>query len=243
MHGESFSPPARVLIADDHYLVREGTQAMLKSEPDLEVVGEAEDGREAVELCRRLKPDLVLMDVRMPGMDGLAATRMIKECCPRTAVLVVTVEDDLDHLLEAVRAGAAGYVLKDSGRSKLVAAVRGVLSGESQLDQELAMRTLRGMAAERAARRQVGTGSVPEASAKNGPRRSPPEPLTGLLSPRELEVLHLIVAGKTNREIARDLLLGLSTVKDHVQRIISKLGVSDRTQAAVRATEIGLLPE
>ncbi len=244
MRGEASSPPARVLIADDHYLVREGTRTMLNDEPDLQVVGEAKDGREAVELCRSLRPDLVLMDVRMPGMDGLAATRAIKGCCPRTAVLVVTVEDDPDHLLEAVRAGAAGYVLKESGKSQLVGAVRGVLSGESQLDQGLTMRLLRRVAAEGAARRQeVGTGSGSEATAKNEPQQSPPESLKSLLSARELEVLRLIVAGRTNREIARELLIGLSTVKDHVQRIIAKLRVSDRTQAAVRATELGLLPE
>ncbi len=133
---------ARLLIAEDHALVREGLRAMLAGEPDIEVIGEAENGKEAVELCRSLTPDLVLMDVRMPGMDGLEATKTIKGSQPKVIVLMVTTHQDPDYLLEAVRSGAAGYVLKEASKPQLLNAVRRVLAGENALNQELAMRLI-----------------------------------------------------------------------------------------------------
>ena len=135
--------PARVLIADDHDLVRDGFRRMLANGPELEVVGEARDGQEAIELCRSLRPDLVLMDVRMPGIDGLAATRTIKEELPTISVLIVTTYDNPDYLFEAVAVGAAGYVLKDTRKHKLIEVIQGVLNGESILDSEVAMELIK----------------------------------------------------------------------------------------------------
>lgn len=232
MKGEA-SSPARVLIADDHALVREGMRTMLVTEPDLKIVGEAANGRDALELCRELCPDLVLMDVRMPKMDGLEATRAIKEVHPQTSVLVVTSHNNPEYLLEAIRAGAAGYVLKEAAKHELLDAVRRVLSGESPLDQMLAMRLLRSMAdeADRETEQQV-----PEL-----PKKHQEEALPEALSPRELDVLRLLAQGQTNRQISQNLSVAVTTVKNHVQRIISKLDVSDRTQAAVRAIQLGLI--
>src|SRR5919202_6726246 len=137
---------ARIIVADDHALLRSGIRSMLAGEPDLEVVGEAADGQEALELCRRLEPDLVLMDVRMPRMDGLAATRAIKEEFPRTSVVMVTMQEDPDYLFEAVLAGAAGYVLKGATPEQLTDAVRQVLDGEFLFNQRLTIDLLRSMA-------------------------------------------------------------------------------------------------
>ena len=146
--ARSDSTPARLLIADDHALLRTGMRAMLEAEPDLEVVGEAGNGREAVDLCRELLPDLVLMDLSMPEMDGLEATRQIMAELPRTGVLVLTAHADQEMLLEAIRAGAAGYVLKGVGPAELVGVVRGTLGGESPVDQELVMGLVRRLAQE-----------------------------------------------------------------------------------------------
>ncbi len=220
--------PSRVLIADDHALFRAGIRVMLSSRPDIEVVGEADDGEEAVELCRKTRPDLVMMDLGMPKMDGIAATRAIKSEFPRTIVLVLTAFADEDLLLEAVRAGAAGYVIKDAvGPIELLDAVNGVLNGESQVDQDLVMNLVRRLADETEPRTKPTAleHAVPE----------------GSLTEREIEVLRLLPLGRTNREIAAELHLSLSTVKKRLERIISKLGVSDRTQAAVRAVELGLI--
>src|SRR5215204_3418758 len=142
------SPPARLIVADDHALVRKGIEGMLEGEPELEIVGEAADGREALELCRRLRPHLVLMDLRMPRMDGLAATRALKREHPETSVLVMTMHENADYLLEALRSGAAGYILKGAGRDDVISAIRGVLSGESPLAPELAAELLRRLALE-----------------------------------------------------------------------------------------------
>jgi NarL family two-component system response regulator LiaR len=220
---------ARVLLADDHDLVREGLRAVLEAEGDLEVVGEARDGAEALELCRKLAPDLVLMDVRMPRSDGLEATAAIKREMPRVSVVVVTMHENPDYLLGAIRAGAAGYILKDASGERLVEAVRGTLSGESPLSQDLAMRLLRRLADER--------DTAPPPSEPEQLPEPPREPLTD----RELEVLVLLAQGRTNPQIARNLLFSVSTIKIHVQSIIAKLGVSDRTQAAVRGIELGIL--
>jgi DNA-binding NarL/FixJ family response regulator len=227
MQGEI--SPVRIIIADDHILVREGIQAMLESEPDLEVIGEAADGREALELCRELCPDLVLMDVRMPVMDGLEATRKIKRECPETSVLMVTTYESSDYLFEAIKAGAAGYVLKNVSKPQLSNALRRVLSGESPLNQELAMEMLQRFIAEEKPRTKQ--------TSEEPPGQLPDEALTG----RELEVLQLLASGLTNQEIGRMLVISAGTVKHHVRHIVSKLGVSDRTQAAVRAVELGLL--
>jgi DNA-binding NarL/FixJ family response regulator len=221
--------PARVLIADDHDLVREGLLAVLKDEPDLEVVGEAKNGREALEMCRQMRPDLILMDVRMPEMDGLAATRAIKEELPTTSVVMVTMHENPDYLLEAIRAGAAGYILKDAAGERLVEAVRRTLEGEAPLNEGLAMQLLQRLAA----------GEDDQERGVHNARQRPaqmPEELTD----REAEVLQLVAQGRTNPQIARTVLSSVSTVKIHVQNIIAKLGVSDRTQAAVCAIELGL---
>ncbi len=211
---------ARLVIADDHELARAGLRSMLMSDPSLEIVGEAANGGEAVTRCRDLRPDLVLMDIRMPELDGMAATRMIKELSPATSVLIVTMHETPDYLLEAIRAGAAGYVLKDATRAELLAAVRQVLRGEAVLDGVLATRLLRRMA------------HLAPLSQRQEMTR---------LTPRELDVLQLVVQGKTNREIAAALVVSAGTVKVHVEHIIAKLGVSDRTQAAVRAMQLGLV--
>jgi DNA-binding NarL/FixJ family response regulator len=226
------APPARVLIADDHPLAREGLRAMMVGEPDLEVVGEAADGEEALELCRELRPDLVLMDVHMPEMDGLEATRGIRGERLGAAVLIVTGLEGPDYLLEAVRAGAGGYILKYASREALLGAVRGVLDGESPLDGELAMRLLVSLAG--GGDRSVGPRPAGERGEKVFPRQ---------LTPRELDVLRLLAAGRTNREITQQLHLSLSTVKTHLEHIMDKLEVSDRTQAALKAVELGLGPE
>lgn len=222
--------PARLLIAEDYALVRESMRLMLSGNPDLEVAGEAENGREAVELCRSLEPDLVLMDIRMPEMDGLEATKAIKQAQPGVSVLMVTTHRNPDYLLEAVRSGAAGYVLKESSSHELLDAVRRVLNGEPTLDHGLAMRLLE---------------RLPQKSEQDpwGSQQPDPVHLKSILSEREIEALRLIAVGKTNRQIAQDLMISLSSVKTYVQRIIKKLGVSDRTQASVKAIELGLLSE
>jgi DNA-binding NarL/FixJ family response regulator len=224
-----------VLLVDDHDFMRAGLRFVLEAKTDLVVAGEASDGEEAVALCREVRPDVVLMDITMPKMDGIEATRLIKAETPETAVLVLTSHVAEDLLMEAVRAGAAGYVLKGSGYGEVVGAVEAVLEGETSLDQGLAMRLLR-----RVAESADTNGWARGASA---PADGAGRPVTKPLSARETEVLRLLATGKTNRQIAQDLFVSLSSVKTHVQRIIKKLGVSDRTQASVRAVEMGLLAE
>ena len=236
----------RVIIADDHALVREGMRMMLTGEPGIEVIAEATNGQEALELCRDLRPDLVLMDVRMPEMDGLEATRAIKAELPTTSVLVVTSNESPEYLLDAIRVGAAGYVLKEATRSELLDSVRKVLGGESIIDQGLAMRLLTRVAEDN---NRQSEESLPETV---GERREPPPPAGPAsttpppvrpLSSKELEAVRLLAVGKTNREIAQTMMVSLSSVKTYIKRVMDKLVVSDRTQAAVRAIELGLIAD
>jgi DNA-binding NarL/FixJ family response regulator len=251
---------AQILIADDHALVREGLRTMLSGEDGLQVIAEAQDGIEALSLCRELEPDLVLMDVRMPKMDGLQATRCIKQELPKTSVMMVTMHENPDYLFEAVKAGAAGYVLKDASGERLLGAIRRTLEGESPLNQELAMQLLVRLAKEsesRDERSKVGSEETltqrdeTEVPRSGAPRSGAPEGAgrgrellkagqTEVLTPREVEVLRLLSQGQTNPQIAENLLYSVSTVKAHVRSILSKLGVSDRTQAAVKAIEAGM---
>jgi DNA-binding NarL/FixJ family response regulator len=220
--------PSRIVVADDHPLIREALTRTIDEQPDLEAVGEATDGLEALELCRRLKPELVLMDVLMPRMDGLEATRHIKRELPRTIVLVLTAVEDPIYLSGALKAGAAGYVRKGATTQQTLEAVRKVLEGESSLDQKVATQLLK--------RLMEDPKPEPNGSA-NG------KSLARLLSARESEVLALVARGYTNQQIARYLLISVSTVKKHVRSVIHKLGVSDRTQAAVWAAELGVLAQ
>src|SRR5215217_5645224 len=181
---------ARLIIADDHALVRSGMRSMLAGEAGLEVVGEAADGAEALELCRRLVPDLVLMDVRMPRMDGLAATRAIKEEFPRTSVVMVTMQEDPDYLFEAVIAGAAGYVLKGATPEQLTDAVRQVLDGEFVFNQRLTIDLLKSMVD------REKPATPPRVAASE-------ESLSESLTARETEILRLLAQGHTNPQIAR----------------------------------------
>ncbi len=223
--------PARLVLVDDNDLARESLRDMLEDEPAVEVVGEASCGRDAISVCAELRPDLVLMDIRMPGMDGLEATRRIKQDQPKISVLMVTMQEDPDYLYEALRAGAAGYVLKDATREEMVSAVLSVLSGESSLDPDVSTRLLRRLVDDAA-----GEQDAPPRGAES-PNHSLAQPLT----PRELEVLGFVVLGYTNRQIAQELFISVGTVKNHVEHTIAKLGVSDRTQAAVRAYELGIV--
>ena len=226
---------ARLLLVDDHALMRMAIKSVLGRDASLEVVGEAEDGQEAIASCRELRPDLILMDVSMPKMDGIGATREIKAQFPKTSVLILTAHADHRLLMDAVKAGAAGYILKGSHPNHVLDAVRRVLGGESPLDQELAMQLIRSLAGGQTQQQGAQASGVPPEE----PRRPPLLPQ--LLTDRELEVLRLLAQGRTNREIARELLVSVGTVKAYVQRIIAKLEVSDRTQAAVKAIELGIL--
>ena len=212
--------PARIMIVDDHALAREGLRAMLAHQQDLVVVAEAVDAGEARALCRREFPDLILMDVRMPGMDGLAATAAIKQELPAISVIIITMYENPDYLLQAVRAGAAGYLLKNATAREVLTAVRQVLRGAFPLRRGVAARLLQSLTRER-------EGHAPLSE--------------GPLTLREQAVLRLVAQGQTNRAIARTLNVSVGTVKLHVSHIIAKLGVSDRTQAAVRAVELGLV--
>ena len=214
------SRSARVVIADDHELARAGLRTMLVSQNWVELIGEARNGREALAICRRLQPDLALIDVRMPDMDGLATCRNIRQEFPLTSVILITMHDTPQYLLEALKSGASGYVLKDITQRELLATVRRVLRGESVFNPDIVMRALGHLSGKTSL--QVGMPLV-------------------ALSPREYEVLQLLAQGQTNREIARALTVSMSTVKIHVEHILAKLGVCDRTQAAVRAIELGLL--
>ena len=203
----------RVLLADDHPVVREGLRGMLAAEPDIEVVGEAASGPEAVALAERLRPDVVLMDLRMPGGDGVEATRRLTG----TTVVVLTTYDSDADILRAVEAGAAGYLLKDTPRAVLADSVRAAARGETVLTPAVAGRLL-------------------------GRMRAEPAPRTEQLSARETEVLALVARGLTNGEIARKLYLSEATVKTHLLRTCTKLGVSGRTAAVTKAIETGALP-
>lgn len=208
----------KVLIADDHALVRTGFRKILESEPDLEVVGEAGDGSEAVESSLLLRPDVVLMDVRMPRLDGLEATRRL---AGKTRVLVLTTFDLNEYVYEALRAGASGFLLKDAPADQLVTAIRVVAAGEALLAPSVTRRLI-------------------EEFARRPPSNARPAQLEAL-SPRELEVLRLVARGLSNAEIARELYVGDATVKTHVSRILHKLNLRDRVQAVVLAYESGLL--
>jgi RNA polymerase sigma factor (sigma-70 family) len=210
----------RIIIVDDHELARAGLRTMLAGERSLEIVGEAQNGREAVELCRREKPDLILMDVRMPEMDGLTATRLIKEASPRTSIVIVTMYENPNYFYEALKAGAAGFILKDASQREMINTVRQAIQGEVLVSPKLMPHLMNRLADE-----------------ANGRLKSHANKLT----PRELEVLRLIVQGKSNPEIGEELVVTPGTVKVHVANILAKLEVSDRTQAAVRAIESGLV--
>ena len=212
----------RVLITDDHPMVRDGLRGMLSSERTIEIIGEASSGEEAVRLANELDPDLILMDIRMPDMDGLAATKRIKELYPHISIIMVTMYDNPDYLLEAISAGAAGYLLKDVTRQELLQTIRTVVDGGSFLNQELMTRSLQQLAAR-----------------KSAPPKA--EPSFEKLTSREIDVLRVLAQGHSNKEIAAELFVSVATVKTHVEHIIQKLQVSDRTQAAVLAVTHGLL--
>jgi DNA-binding NarL/FixJ family response regulator len=239
-HSDSSSgnPKARLLIVEDHFFMREGIKAILERDEALEVAGEARDAQEAISRCRDLHPDLILMDVSMPEMDGIEATRRIKGLYPHTTVLILTSRSDPQLLVDAVKAGAAGYVLKEDSQHRMLDAIRAVLGGETYLDQKLVMTLLRSLgeeADERGARSSAVPAALPATPVAAAPLQKP-------LTPRETEILGHLARGKTNRQIAAELHVSLSTVKRHLEHILPKLGVSDRTQAAVRAVEMGLRP-
>jgi DNA-binding NarL/FixJ family response regulator len=209
----------RVLIADDHPLFREGMRGRLDRVADVAVVGEAASGDEAVELAHKLEPHIILMDIKMPGLNGIEATREIQRANPQIGILVLTMFEDDDSVFAAMRAGAKGYLLKDSGGEGVVHAIRAVASGEAVFGPGVAERI-------------IGYFSAPRAAA---PQRAFPEH-----TEREEEVLSLVAQGKSNREIARQLFVSLKTVRNHVSNILLKLQVADRAQAVIRARDAGM---
>ncbi len=215
----------RLLIVDDHQLMRDGLVRLIGLEKDVEIVGTAADGTEAVEKVGELRPGLVLMDVRMPTMSGIAATREIKARYPETEVVLLTMHEEDEYVFEGLSAGASGYLLKDASHEELMSTLRRVQAGQAQIAPSVTRTLVREFASMRQAK--------PERPAAPPPSR-PPE-----LSPREYEVLSLLVRGWSNRQIGNELFIDETTVKTHLHRIFEKLHVRDRTQAAILAVQRG----
>lgn len=209
----------RVMLVDDHALVREGTRRLLETESDVEVVAEAASGEEAIEAAKRLHPDIAIMDIAMPGMGGIEATRAIKDCCPETAILVLSAYDDEPYLIALLEAGAAGFLLKNVHGQELINAIRAVSRGESVLQPSLAEKIMRRLSA--------GAVTIEHA--------------TDLLSEREFEVLRLAARGLPNKEIARRLGLSIRTVHSHLANIFTKMHVGSRTEAVLLALRQGMI--
>lgn len=213
--------PITVVIADDHALVREGTKQLLDEHPGLSVIGEAADGQEAIEVTTRLKPDVVLMDIAMPVMNGIEATKRIKETCPSTSVLVLTAYDDEQYIYALLDAGAAGYLLKTVGGEELARSIYAVAEGESVLHPSVAAKVFK--------RVTSGAGGRPDAGGVDQ------------LTERELAVLRLAARGLSNKMIARDLDLSDRTVQVHLSNVFGKLGVGSRTEAVITALRRGIV--
>jgi DNA-binding NarL/FixJ family response regulator len=213
----------RVLIADDHRVVREGLSAILKTKENIEVIGEAQDGQEAVEKARSLLPDVILMDVSMPKMSGVEATRVIKRELPHIGVVALTMYEEQQYIFDLVRAGATGYLLKDTDSSQIVKAIQSIYRGESLIHPSVASKIL---------------AEFSLLAQKKGKK---PSWVEHDLTEREITVLRLVADGKTNKEIANALDLSEKTVKNHIRNIFHKLHVYDRTQAAILAIRKGLI--
>jgi NarL family two-component system response regulator LiaR len=213
------SEPITVMIVDDHEMVRKGARGYLDAQPDLTVVGEAESGSEAVLLAREIVPDVVLMDLVMPGMDGVEATRKVKDISPRTNIIVLTSYHQDEHIFPALKAGAISYLLKDVKARELVTAIQKAARGEATLHPRVAARLIK----------QVRMGKPEKSSSFTE------------LTDREVEVLTLIARGQTNQKISEELVISVGTVKGHVSNILSKLQLADRTQAAVYAWQEGIV--
>jgi len=211
---------ARVVVADDHIVWRQGLRSIL--EPTFEVVGEAGEGHEAVDQALAARPDVVIMDISMPGMDGIAACRRIREQLPDTGVVIISATDEDSHVYQAIEAGVSAYVVKDGHPAEMIEAVRCAADGEAYLPPLIAKRILHGVAARM---------NDPDAARKGG---TP-------LSSRELSVLRLLAEGRRHKEIARELCISIRTVGNHVASIYNKLGIDDRSQAIVHAIKLGLV--
>lgn len=209
----------RVLLAEDHVVVREGTRELIQREQDMEVVGEAGDGEQAIELAATLRPDVVIMDIAMPKVNGIEATKRIKELYPTTAVLILTAYDNEQYIFALLEAGAAGYLLKNVRRSELIDAVRAVRAGESVLHPVVTRKVLEQL--------RGGEGRPGERAGRD------------ILSEREMEVLRLASKGISNKDIARELVVSVRTVQAHLGNIFNKLGVGSRTEAVLHALRRG----
>lgn len=209
----------KILLCDDQTVIRDGLEMLLQLEKDFQVVGSAQDGFEALELTVAKQPDLILMDLKMPGMNGIEATREIRKKFPHIKILILTTYDDDEWFFDAIRAGASGYLLKDTPRQKIIEAIRGTMAGKSFVDPAVAGKLLN----------QVSSNQTQPASV-----------LKDKLTERELDVLHLLAKGMSNSDVAAQLHLSEGTVRNHVSAILEKLGVSDRTQAAIIAIQHGL---
>ncbi|NPV86634.1 MAG: response regulator transcription factor [Anaerolineae bacterium] len=213
----------KILLVDDQALFREGLYTLLSVQPDFEVVGEASNGEEALRMAASLQPDVILMDLRMPVLDGVSAIRRLTAQMPECRVIVLTTFDDDEYVFEGLRAGAIGYLLKDVSSQKLCEAVRAAARGEYFLQPSITAKV------------------VTEFSRLHRPTAQSPEPLIDPLSSRELEILQMVATGASNKDIAEALFIAEGTVKNHVTNILAKLGARDRMQAVIKAKEYGLL--
>ncbi|WP_309120798.1 response regulator transcription factor [Paenibacillus sp.] len=227
MSDSRVATSVRIVIVDDHEDARLGIQTILEAEPTFEVVGLAASGEDALRLVAELSPDLVLMDINLPGMDGLEATKRVKELAPETKVVMATVSDDVAHLFEAIKRGAQGYVLKNLQPSAWLEYLRAVASDEVPLSKELATRILR----------EFGAASPPAVTSPDAPPSRPP------LTARETEVLRLVAKGRSNRAVSEELHLSEHTVKNHLKSILHKLQLQNRVQLARLAAERGWVRE